>query len=326
MTSLDNVKAPEKPDTKPVAVNGETEIYIDPVMEKRIIRKFDMLALPQYILIIVLAYLDRTNIGEDPILPMVCFLRCALFIDKTRAGNARIFGFEEDLGLKGNEFANLSSLFYVSYVIFELPWVLAVQKYGANLVLAIAIIGWSAVTIGTGFCHNYGQLVACRLLLGFLEAGLFPALTFLLSTTYPRNSQGKRVAALYGATAISGAFGGLIAYGIQLMGARQGLEAWRWLFIIEGAISLFLGLIAMLTLPKSASSAWFLTKEETELIEQRLKRDVAYAGEDHGFSMAYIWMALNDVVVWVSALSIFCAGIPLFGFGIFLPTIIRGMG
>jgi MFS family permease len=110
------------------------------------------------------------------------------------------------------------------------------------------------------------------------------------------------------------------------MGARQGLEAWRWLFIIEGAISLFLGLIAMLTLPKSASSAWFLTKEETELIEQRLKRDVAYAGEDHGFSMAYIWMALNDVVVWVSALSIFCAGIPLFGFGIFLPTIIRGMG
>ena len=211
-------------------------------------------------------------------------------------------------------------------MIFELPWVLAVQKYGANVVLAIAIVGWSAVTIGTGFCHNYGQLVACRLLLGFLEAGLFPALTFLLSTTYPRNSQGKRVAALYGATAISGAFGGLIAYGIQLMGARQGLEAWRWLFIIEGGISLFLGSVAMLTLPKSASNAWFLTKEETQLIEQRMKRDVAYAGEDHGFSMSYVWMALNDVVVWVSALSIFCAGIPLFGFGIFLPTIIRGMG
>jgi MFS family permease len=76
-------------------------------------------------------------------------------------------------------------------VIFELPWVLAVQRYGANLVLAIAIVGWSAVTIGTGFCHDYGQLVTCRLLLGFLEAGLFPALTFLLSTTYPRNSRGN---------------------------------------------------------------------------------------------------------------------------------------
>jgi hypothetical protein len=72
MTSLDDVKAPDKSDTKPMAVNGGTEIYIDPVMEKRIIRKFDMLALPQYILIIVLAYLDRTNIGEPPILPMLC--------------------------------------------------------------------------------------------------------------------------------------------------------------------------------------------------------------------------------------------------------------
>lgn len=241
-------------------------------------------------------------------------------------GNARIFGFEEDLGLEGNQFANISSLFYVTYVIFELPWVIAVKRYGANLVLAIAIVGWSAITIGTGFCRNYHQVVACRLLLGIAEAGLVPALTFLLSTIYPRRSQGKRVATLYGATALSGAFGGLIAYGIQLMGRRQGLEAWRWLFIVEGAISMFLGLVSLLTLPKNAGSAWFLSTEETELIVQRMKRDVAYAGEDHGFSWSYVWMALSDPVVLISAISIFCAGIPLFGFGIFLPTIIRGMG
>lgn len=241
-------------------------------------------------------------------------------------GNARIFGFDDDLGLQGNQFANLSSLFYVTYVVFELPWVLAVKRYGANLVIAIAIVGWSAVTIGTGFCRNYHQVIACRLLLGATEAGLMPALTFLLSTIYPRRSQGKRVAALYGATAISGAFGGLIAYGIQLMGKRQGLEAWRWLFIVEGAISLFLGLVSLLTLPRNATSAWFLSAEETELVELKMKRDIAYTGEDLGFSWSYVWMAMTDSVVWVGALSIFCAGIPLFGFGIFLPTIIQGMG
>jgi hypothetical protein len=81
MANPDDMKAPEKPDTKPVAVNGGTEIYIDPVMEKRIIWKFDMLALPQYILIIVLAYLDRTNIGEPPILPVVYFPWYALLIN-----------------------------------------------------------------------------------------------------------------------------------------------------------------------------------------------------------------------------------------------------
>lgn len=63
------------------------------------------------------------------------------------AGNARIFGFEEDLGLTGNDFANISSFFFVTYVIFEVPWVLAVKKWGANSVIAIAIVSWSAVTI-----------------------------------------------------------------------------------------------------------------------------------------------------------------------------------
>ena len=127
--------------------------------------------------------------------------------------------------MKGNEFANLSSFFYVTYVIFEIPWVLALKAWGANTILALAIVAWSAVTIGTGFVHNYPQAVACRLVLGFAEAGIFPALTFVVSTIYPRESQGKSVAVLYGASAFSGAVGGLIAYGIQLMGKRQGLEA-----------------------------------------------------------------------------------------------------
>lgn len=240
-------------------------------------------------------------------------------------GNARIFGFEEDIGLKGNEFANISSLFYVTYVVFEIPWVLAVKRYGANLILAIAIVGWSVVVIGTGFIQNYTQAVVVRLLLGFTEAGVFPAVTFLISTIYPRESQGKRVAILYGATALAGAFGGLIAYGIQTMGDRLGLAAWRWLFIIEGAISIVVGLLCWVSLPRSSQDAWFLKDEEKRLMEERRRRDVAYTGPEE-FSLSYVWMAFTDIMVWVAALSLFCAGIPLFGFGLFLPTIIRGLG
>ncbi|KAJ6442311.1 C6 transcription factor [Purpureocillium lavendulum] len=279
-----------------------TAIYIDPKKESAIIRKFDLLVLPQFVIIIILAYLDRTNIG-----------------------NARVFGFEEDLGLKGNEFANISSLFYVTYVIFELPWVLAVKRYGANIVLAIAIVAWSAVVTGTGFIHNYGQAVAVRLLLGLAEAGVFPAITFVVSTIYPRESQGKRIAILYAATALAGAFGGLIAYGIQLMGDRLGLAAWRWLFIIEGAISAGIGLLCWVSLPRSAQEAWFLKKDERQLMLERRRRDVAYTGSDE-FSWSFVRMAFTDTMVWVAAMSLFCAGIPLFGYGIFLPTIIKGLG
>lgn len=236
-----------------------------------------------------------------------------------------MFGFEEGLGLKGNEFGNLSSLFYVTYVIFEIPWVLAVRRYGANLILAITITCWSAIVLGTGFIQNYKQAIVTRPLLGFSEAGVFPAIVFVLSTIYPRKSQAKRIAVLYGATALSGAFGGLIAYGIQMMGARRGLSAWRWLFIIEGVISFVIGLLCWLTLPKSSEEARFLTEDEKQLMRNRRIRDIAYAGSEE-FSWSFVYMALTDTVVWAGGISLFCAGIPLFGFGIFLPTIIRGLG
>lgn len=86
----------------------------------------------------------------------------------------------------------------------------------ANTVMGFSLVCWSAVTIGTGFIKNYHQAIAVRLLLGLFEAGLVPSLTFLISTIYSRNQQAKRVAVIYGASALSGAFGGLIAYGIQV--------------------------------------------------------------------------------------------------------------
>ncbi|EHA50112.1 hypothetical protein MCOR27_011252 [Pyricularia oryzae] len=280
-----------------------SQVYIDPERERSIVRKFDCYMLPQFVIIMILSHLDRTNIG-----------------------NARVFGFEENLKLQGNEFGNLSSLFYTTYVVFELPWVLAVKRWGANLVIAVAIVSWSAVTIGTGFIHNYHEGIVCRLMLGIAEAGIFPALSFVISTVYPRHSQGKRIAALYGAIALSGAFGGIIAHGIQSMGARLGLEAWRWLFIIEGAISVAFGMLCWVSLPRSAQNAWFLDEDDRRLMRDRAERDVAYTGSDQEFSWDYVWMAVLDPMVWVAGLSLFCAGIPMFGFGIFLPTLIRGMG
>ena len=191
--------------------------------------------------------------------------------------------------------------------------------------MAIAIVSWSAVVIGTGFAVNYTQVVVLRLLLGMAESGLFPAMAFVVSTIYPPQNQGKRIAVLYGATALAGAFGGLIAYGIQMMGSRHGIAAWRWLFIVEGAISIGVGLICWVALPRSSEEAWFLKDDERELMRYRRARDIAYTGENE-FSWSYVWMAWTDWMIWAAGISLFCAGIPLYGFGIFLPTIIKGFG
>lgn len=239
-------------------------------------------------------------------------------------GNARVFGFEEDTGMHGTQFNDVSMYFYISYVVFETPWVLAVKKFGPGRVLAIAIISWSFITLGTGFVNSYGQVVACRVLLGFFEAGLFPSLTFVVSQIYPPASQGKRVAVLYVSIALSGALGGLIAYGIQSMGARHGLSAWRWLFIIEGAISLVIGAVCWLSLPTSPQTAWFLSEEEKSTMVLIKERNHPFK-ETEGFSWKQVVMALTDPLVWLASVSLFCASIALFGFGTFLPTLLKGL-
>jgi MFS family permease len=167
--------------------------------------------------------------------------------------------------------------------------------------------------------------MVCRILLGFAEAGLFPGLTFLISTIYTREAQAKRVAVIYAAGAASGAFGGLIAYGIQLMGDQRGLEAWRWLFIVEGCISVAIVILIWFIMPKTPETAWFLTTAEKETMVKKQQRDFLYKGDDK-WSWKYAAMAFKDWHIYLAALCSFCSSIPLFGFVNFLPTIIRAMG
>ncbi|VUC31689.1 unnamed protein product [Clonostachys rosea] len=289
------------PATGEVLVAG-SEPYIDPDIENAAVKKFDRYVLPQILILVLLSYLDRSNIG-----------------------NARVFGFEEGLHLQGIEFNNISTMFFVTYVTCEIPWVMAVKRWGANVVLALAVIAWSILTIGMGFVKNYHQAIALRLLLGAAEAGLYPGLVFLISTIYQRSQQAKRVSILPLSAAISGAFGGLIAYGIQSMGDKAGLSPWRWLFIIEGVVSVVIGGVALFTLPKTAESAWFLNEEEKAVMRAIKLREAAYKGPDK-FEWKYMTMAFTDPFVYVAAILSLCGGITLFGFNTFLPTILKGLG
>jgi MFS family permease len=121
-----------------------------------------------------------------------------------KLGNAVVFGFNTELGLKGNEFGNINTLFFVFYVLFEVPWVMAVKRFGPNKILALALVLWSAVTIGTGFVQNYHQAIAVRVLLGACEAGVAPGFAYIFSTIYPQSSVAKRIALTNFANATSG--------------------------------------------------------------------------------------------------------------------------
>lgn len=214
----------------------------------------------------------------------------------------------------------------VTYIIFEIPASLILKRARPSRLIPFFILAWSATVVGSAFVTNYAGLLATRLLIGMFESGLFPCLTLYLSTYYKREEQARRVSYLFVAAALSGAFGGLLAYGLTSLHGASGLAGWRWLFLIEGLISLAVGLAFIFLLPDSFESAKWLTEHDKALMRIRAEQGRVYQGESDSFDKAEVMLAFRDPKVWLSAGCQFCANTCSFGFGTFLPVIIRGFG
>ncbi|KAK5050994.1 hypothetical protein LTR84_003553 [Exophiala bonariae] len=167
--------------------------------------------------------------------------------------------------------------------------------------------------------------IACRMLLNAAEAGLAQAFAFLFSTIYPRELAGKRIMTTNLAQCISGAFGGLFAYAVQTMGSRHGFAAWRWLFIIEFGVTVVICGIGLFFLPGEVEKAWFLNEEEKEIMRLKKERDYLIRGEEK-FERKWIKIALTDPFVYLLGIAFFTSSVAINGFGVFLPTIIYGLG
>ena len=294
-------------------------IYIDPEKEAAVRRKFDKYVVPVSVIFLVLSTLDRNNVSEA----FVPHIQLSLTVNQL--GNARVFGFDKDIGLKGGEFGNINTLSSVCTILFELPWVLAVRRWGAKKAIGTAFALWSACTLGTAFIQTYGQAIAVRMILNAAEAGLAQGFAFLFSTIYPRELAGKRIMTTNLAQCISGAFGGLFAYAIQTMGDRDGFAAWRWLFVIEFIITVFICGVGLLFLPSEVETAWFLNAEEKETMRLKKKRDFMIRGEEK-FDRKWIKIALTEPFVYMLGIAFFTSSVAINGFGVFLPTIISGLG
>lgn len=129
-----------------------------------------------------------------------------------------------------------------------------------------------------GFVRNFGSFVAVRAILGITEGGLLPGMVLYLSGLYTRGEMALRIGIFYTAASLSGAFGGLLARGLSAIAPRGGLEGWRWIFFIEGLLTVVCGLGTYLLLATNLSTASFLTPEEREFAARRLSGDTP-AGE-----------------------------------------------
>ncbi|GAA5908892.1 uncharacterized protein JCM6883_004205 [Sporobolomyces salmoneus] len=272
-------------------------------LEKRLLRKLDA----RFLILIVIYILN--------------------YIDRQALSAAKSYGVVTDLGLKGQEYPTLLSILYVGYILMQIPSNMLVQYSGRpSLFLPGAIVIWGVISLATAFVKNFGQAVVVRFFLGFVEAAFFPGAILVLSSWYRRNELGLRITILYCGSLISNAFGPLIAYGIlETMEGAKGMRAWHWLFIIEGALTCFVGVITAFILPDFPHNSRGFSATEKHLAETRMTEDTGMKDETKVSTFQALKMALCDYKLWVMALSLTSMTVGL-SFNQFFPQLTASLG
>jgi MFS family permease len=226
---------------------------------------------------------------------------------------------EKDLGLVGNQYQAAVSLVFVTYVLFETPSNMVLKKFTPRIWIALIAFLWGVIATLTGLVNTYGQLVACRLLLGAVEAGLFPGLTVYLTFFYTKKELGMRVGYLLVSAAIAGAVGGLLAFAIGSMDGIHGLHGWRWIMIIEGLPSIVLGIVTFFALPNDPDHAYFFDAADRALVQARRDAEYGQTASAQRFNMKDAMTAFKDWKVWLMSTGQFGVDVMLYGKRIYPP-------
>lgn len=227
----------------------------------------------------------------------------------------------DDLGFSEAIYGLGAGVFFVGYVLFEVPSNLLLRRYGAHRWIARIMVSWGLVSACMMFVQTPTQFYILRFLLGVAEAGFFPGVIFYLTDWFTREHRGKMTAIFMTAIAVAGVVVGPVS-GAVLHHFRDlhGIAGWQWLFLIEGVPSVLLGIATLYCLPASPARARWLTPAET----QRLAALIA--AERRQVDDAPVRHTLRGARVWLLSAIYACYGMSFFGFVFWLPTIIKSSG
>ncbi|KAM6537126.1 hypothetical protein FALCPG4_003071 [Fusarium falciforme] len=277
-----------------------TDDDIDPEKEKRVLRKIDMRIIP---------------------LLGICYF--FYYVDKTTLSYAAIFGLKEDLNLQGDEYSWLSSSFYFGWLLWAIPSNLLMQRSPPAYYLAFNIFMWGALLMAQAAAHNFGGLLALRVLSGAFEAIADPAFMLITSMYYTRAEQPSRIAAWYAFNGVGVAGGGLIGYGIgNIKGA---LQSWRYEFLVVGAFCAAWAIILLFMLPNSPRTIWGFSHDEKLIMIARIRRNQTGI-EQRKINWGQVKEAYLDYKTWLFTLLGFVSNIPSGGISNFSTLVIKGLG
>jgi ACS family tartrate transporter-like MFS transporter len=206
------------------------------------------------------------------LLPFVFLIYIVNYIDRVNVSFANL-RMSADLGFSDRVYGLGVSIFYVTYVLFEIPGAIITERWSARKWIARIMISWGLVTILTGFVHTAGQFYAARFFLGIAESSFFPAMIVYLTHWFRSRERSRAIACLYTAVPAASLIGSPLAG--WLLGVRWwSLPGWRWLFVLEGIPAIVLGIITVFYLTDWPVQARWLPPDERDWLVNELQAEL----------------------------------------------------
>jgi MFS transporter, ACS family, tartrate transporter len=252
------------------------------------------------------------------LIPFMILLYVVSFLDRVNVGFAALT-MNHDLGFTPEIYGFGAGIFFFGYFLFEVPSNVIMERVGARLWMCRIMLTWGIVSMATAFVRGPVEFYVVRFLLGLAEAGFFPGMVLYLTYWFPTSMRARFIALFLAGVPLASVIGAPVSGFILGMENVSGLHGWQWLFLIEGAPACLLAFVILFVLPDRPAKASWLTQDEKNEIETRLAAEPVR--DHHALGPMF-----TDPRVWLLAIPDFGIVLALYGIGLWLPQIVKGMG
>lgn len=259
------------------------------------------------------------------IMPMLWSMYWLNYLDRNAIALARLNHLEKDLKLTGTQYQTCISILFVGYILGQIPSNMFLTRTRPSRYMGVVMMLWAIVSALTAVTKDFTGLLLVRFFLGLTEAPYYPGAVYILSIFYNRKEVATRIAILYTGNILATAFAGLIAAGIfHGMDGTLGLSGWKWLFILQGAVTFVIAVVGYFVLPDFPLTTKWLTQEERDLAHNRMELDtVENSGETSTWNG--LKQACVDPMVWIFAMMAHMH-LAANGFKNFFPSVVETLG
>lgn len=270
----------------------------------------------------------KIRLKVDLRLCTIAGILCSLnLLDSGVISSASVTSMLSDLELDvGNRYSVSIFIFTIASIAFQLPSTIAVRTFGPRIWFAFITFCFGIITLCTAFVQSWRQMIALRILLGIAMSGIYPGLTYLISTWYTRKEQQLRFALMQSGEVIVLATGSIVNFGLNQLDGQY-LKGWQWMFVVQGSITAFIGIVTywwMVDFPEHAhKSFYFLTPEESALASSRIEKDRGDVTADP-FAWHKIFVHAKDPKIYGFCILYFLQNLVSTSLSYFLPIILQG--